>query len=113
MFAMTCAHRDYPFGTRLRVTNMQNDLSAECIVNDRGPFVDGRDIDLSYAVAKKIGVIGSGVARVMLEQNGRDDSYVQQAKVQTSDLRGPFAIQVGAFTDNINAIRLTVSLKLK
>ena len=113
MYAMTCAHKEYPFGTRLKVTNLENNRSAECVVNDRGPFVEGRDIDLSYAVAKEIGIIGPGVSRVMLETNGRDDSYIRAVKVQTSEMKGPFAIQVGAFTESINAIQLKVALRLK
>ena len=106
MYAMTCAHKEYPFGTRLKVTNIENNRSAECVVNDRGPFVEGRDIDLSYAVAKEIGVIGPGISRVMLETNGRDNSYIRPVKVQTSEMKGPFAIQVGAFTESINAIQI-------
>lgn len=113
MYAMTCAHKEYPFGTRLKVTNIENNRSTECVVNDRGPFVEGRDIDLSYAVAKEIGVIGPGISRVMLETNGRDKSYIKPVKVQTSEKTGLFAIQVGAFTDSINAVRLKVALRLK
>lgn len=113
MYAMTCAHKEYPFGTRLKVTNLENNRSAECVVNDRGPFVEGRDIDLSYAVAKEIGVIGPGISRVLLEPNGRDDSYIRPVKVQTSEKTGLFAIQVGAFTESINAIQLKVGLRLK
>jgi len=113
MYAMTCAHKEYPFGTRLRVTNVENNRSTECIVNDRGPFVEDRDIDLSYAAAKEIGVIGPGIARVLLEPTGRDNSYIRPVKFQTSEKTGPFAIQVGAFTENINAIQLKGALKLK
>jgi len=113
MYAMTCAHKEYPFGTRLKVTNMENKRSAECVVNDRGPFVEGRDIDLSYAVAKEIGVIGPGMTRVTLETKGRDNSYIRPVKVQTSEMKGPFAIQVGAFTDSIKAIQLKVALRQK
>jgi len=113
MYAMTCAHKEYPFGTRLKVTNIDNNRSAECVVNDRGPFVEGRDIDLSYAVAKEIGVIGPGISRVMIETNGRDDSYIRPVKVQTSEKTGLFAIQVGAFADSINAIQLKVALRLE
>ena len=113
MYAMTCAHKEYPFGTRLKVTNMENNRSAECVVNDRGPFVNGRDIDLSYAVANEIGVIGPGMTSVLLETKGRDDSYIRPVKVQTSEMKGPFAIQVGAFTESINAIQLKVALRQK
>ncbi|MBI5641646.1 MAG: septal ring lytic transglycosylase RlpA family protein [Nitrospirae bacterium] len=113
MHASTCAHREYPFGTRLRVTNMFNNKAAECVVNDRGPFVEGRDLDLSYAVAKEIGVIGPGTSKVLIEVSGRDASYIRKVKVQAGDRTGPFAIQVGSFTESVNAIRLKAALKLK
>jgi rare lipoprotein A len=113
MYSMTCAHKEYPFGTRLKVTNVANSKTAECTVNDRGPFVAGRDIDLSYAVAKEIGIIGPGTGRVFLEVDGRDASYVRKVKVQSSGKTGPFAIQVGSFTESINAVRLKVALRLK
>ena len=51
--------REYPFGTRLKVTNISNNKTVNCLVNDRGPFVEGRDLDLSYAAAKEIGLIGT------------------------------------------------------
>lgn len=113
MYAMTCAHKEYPFGTRVQVTNILNNRSAECIINDRGPFVEGRDIDLSYAMAKEIELIGIGTGKVLLEINGRESSYIRQVKVQISEKTGLFAIQVGAFTDSVNAIQLKVALKLK
>jgi rare lipoprotein A len=113
MYAKTCAHKEYPFGTRVQVTNVLNNRSAECIVNDRGPFVEGRDIDLSYAMAKEIELIGTGTGKVLLEVNGRDDSYIRPVRFQTSEKIGLFAIQVGAFTEDINAIQLKVALKLK
>src|ERR1700690_2008294 len=75
MHAKTCAHKEYPFGTRLKVTHLANNKSTECVVNDRGPFIAGRDIDLSYAVAREIGVIGPETSRVLIEVNGRDESY--------------------------------------
>lgn len=62
--ALTCAHRSLPFDTQLVVTNPDNGKSVEVRVNDRGPFVRGRDIDLSYAAAKEIGIILQGVAPV-------------------------------------------------
>jgi len=98
----------------LKVTNTNNSRSVECIVNDRGPFIEGRDIDLSYAAAKEIGMIGTGTARVMLEVQGRDASYIRTVKIQPEDRRtGPFAVQVGSFTDSVNAVRLKVALRLK
>ena len=63
--AMTCAHRSLPFGTRLRVTH--GDRSVVVTVNDRGPFVRGRVLDLSTAAARAVGITGAGVGRVVAE----------------------------------------------
>jgi rare lipoprotein A len=62
--AMTAAHRTYPCGTRVRVTNMRNGRSAVVTVVDRGPFIRGRIIDMSRGAARSIGLIQSGVGRV-------------------------------------------------
>jgi len=67
-YAMTAAHPTLPFGTRLRVTNLENRRSAIVRVNDRGPFVDGRVIDLSLAAARALGIAEEGVARVRLQR---------------------------------------------
>ncbi len=77
MYRKTCAHREYPFGTMLKVTNVSNNKSVYCLVNDRGPFISGRDIDLSYAAAREIGLIGEGVGEVKIEYAGRDTSYIK------------------------------------
>jgi rare lipoprotein A len=63
--ALTCAHRSLPFGTRLRVTH--GDRSVVVTVNDRGPFVRGRVLDLSTAAARAVGLTGAGVGRVLAE----------------------------------------------
>ncbi len=111
MYALTCAHREYPFGTRLLVTNPGNNKEVECIVNDRGPFVAGRDLDLSYAAAKKIDLIGPGTATVMIEPEGRDLRYVKYVKY---DVRGPVVtIQIASFRDEATAKRLKKALELK
>lgn len=65
--SLTCAHKFYPFGTRLKVTNLSNEKSVIVKVIDRGPFGKGRIIDLSWAAAKEIGMIAQGVARVKVE----------------------------------------------
>lgn len=65
--SLTCAHRYYPFGTRLKVTNLSNNKSVIVKVIDRGPFGRGRIIDLSWAAAKAIGMIAQGVASVKIE----------------------------------------------
>lgn len=65
--ALTAAHKSLPFGTKLKVTNLRNGLSVLVRVNDRGPYVKGRIIDLSKAAARKIGIGRAGTARVKLE----------------------------------------------
>lgn len=69
--AYTAAHRSLPFGTRVRVTNVRNGRSVIVTINDRGPFIRGRIIDLSTAAARSIGMIGSGIAPVRVEVLGR------------------------------------------
>ena len=66
MHALTAAHRTLPFGTRLRVMNLDNKRVVEVRVNDRGPVVPGRDLDLSYAAARKLGAVGAGVIPVSI-----------------------------------------------
>lgn len=66
--ALTAAHRTLPFGTRLRITNVRNGKSVVVRVNDRGPFVKGRGIDLSRAAADLLGIVRRGVARVMIQE---------------------------------------------
>ncbi|MGB6296460.1 MAG: septal ring lytic transglycosylase RlpA family protein [Rivularia sp. (in: cyanobacteria)] len=68
---MTAAHRTLPFGTRVRVTNMRNGRSVVVRINDRGPFIRGRVIDLSRGAAGVIGMIGRGIAPVRVEVLGR------------------------------------------
>jgi peptidoglycan lytic transglycosylase len=65
--ALTMAHRTLPFGTRVRVTNLENQRSVEVVVNDRGPFVSGRIADLSEAAARRIGMIVDGVVEALLD----------------------------------------------
>lgn len=110
MYDLTCAHKRYPFGSTVRVTNISNGRSVECIVNDRGPFVGGRDIDLSYAAARKIGLINQGVADVRVEYLGRDSSYVR--RVSYSSGKGPYTVQVGSFKKHSNALHLKKSLDI-
>lgn len=89
---MTAAHRTLPFGTYVMVTNLANGRSVVVRINDRGPFVRGRVIDLSYAAARVLGIVGPGTARVRL--------------VQLKGFKGPAGtdrqvvvwIQVGAYT---------------
>jgi len=65
--AFTMAHRTLPFGTRVRVTNLENQRSVEVVVNDRGPFVSGRIADLSEAAARRLGMVADGVVEALLD----------------------------------------------
>jgi len=64
---LTAAHRDLPFGTRVRVTNLANKRSVVVTINDRGPFVRGRIIDLSHRAAADLGFLKAGVTKVLVE----------------------------------------------
>jgi rare lipoprotein A len=64
---LTAAHPTLPFGTRLRVTNVANGRSVTVRINDRGPFIAGRSVDVSYSAAERIGIIDRGVAKVKLD----------------------------------------------
>jgi peptidoglycan lytic transglycosylase len=64
---LTAAHRTLPFGTRLRVTNVATGQSVTVRVNDRGPFIPGRVVDVSYSAATTLGMVGGGIAKVKLE----------------------------------------------
>jgi rare lipoprotein A (peptidoglycan hydrolase) len=64
---LTAAHPTLPFGTRLRVTNIASGQSVTVRVNDRGPYVRGRVVDVSYAAAETLGMVGGGVAKVKLD----------------------------------------------
>ena len=95
MYDMTAAHRTLPFGTQVKVHNLENGSDVTVRINDRGPFVEGRIIDLSYAAAQSMGM--NGVARVRLVILGYGS---------TPEEPGIFAVQVGAFSDPANANRL-------
>ncbi|MCL5024614.1 MAG: septal ring lytic transglycosylase RlpA family protein [Nitrospirae bacterium] len=109
MYALTCAHRELPFGSILQVTNPANNKTVECVVNDRGPFVSGRDLDLSYGAAKQIGLLSTGPVRIAYL--GRNESYIREVKYTSSG--GPFTVQVGSFKEVDNALRLKAGLGLK
>jgi rare lipoprotein A len=111
MYAYTCAHREYPFGTKLKITHASNGRVVYCLVNDRGPFITGRDIDLSYAAARDIDLLKAGTSAVLVEYAGRDTSFIR--KVEYASYAGALTIQAGSFRDFSNAERLKASLELK
>ncbi len=73
MYAMTCAHRTLPLGTLLRVENLDNGRTVTVRVNDRGPYVEGRIVDLSYGAAERLGMLETGTARVRLTSLGSEN----------------------------------------
>ena len=95
MYDMTAAHRTLPFGTRVTVHDLENGHDVTVRINDRGPFVEGRIIDLSYAAAQAMHM--PGIAQVYLEILGLGAGGAAP---------GVFAVQVGAFRDQRNAERL-------
>jgi rare lipoprotein A len=64
--SLTAAHRTLPFGTKVKVENLKNGRSVVVRINDRGPFVHGRIIDLTRAAASQLGIVGAGTAHVRL-----------------------------------------------
>lgn len=111
MYAMTAAHKTLPLGTWVRVKNLDNNREIEVRINDRGPFVKGRIIDLSYTAAKKLGVVGPGTAPVKITALGRPapskkDSDKPTVYIPTDYYSGNFTVQVGAFVVRQNAENL-------
>ncbi len=95
---MTAAHPSLPFGTSVMVTNLDNERTAVVRINDRGPFVGGRIIDLSYAAARVLDMVGPGTARVRLEVlKGYPTAGAAPAAGRWSVQVGAFAIQENAF----------------
>ena len=122
MYKMTAAHKSLRLPTYVRVTNLDNGKSVVVRVNDRGPFVAGRIIDLSFAAAHKIGMTGQGTAPVEIEVVGPDDT-----RTATRDSSAPgnrsgrpvpnvrwgenVFVQVGAFRDADNAEQIGARLR--
>lgn len=125
MHAMTAAHKSLPLPTRVRVTNLKNQRSVVVTVNDRGPFVDNRIIDMSYAAAQQLGMIREGTAMVSVEALPFDAPAVPvtadtappiPSMVATASAAPPPAtpaiyLQVGAFGEAANAEKLKMRLE--
>ncbi len=116
MYAMTAAHKTLPLGVFVKVTNQETGQQAVVRVNDRGPFIAGRIIDLSFAAAEKVGVVGPGTAPVIVEALGyrADSKGSAKSPVYTQPRSydiGTFAVQVGAFTVQPNADRLAADMR--
>ena len=100
MYQLTCAHKTLPLGTMVIVTNLENGQSLELRVNDRGPFVKERIIDLSYAAARILGIYEKGTAFVKVETVG---PWIEEPQ--------RIALQVGSFADEANAQKLAEVLR--
>jgi rare lipoprotein A len=103
MHELTAAHRTLPFGSIVRVTNLDNGKRTEVRINDRGPFVADRVIDLSLSAAQAIGMVGPGIAKVRLE-------IVEGPQ---NPQPGFFGVQVGAFETQSSAERLRTQLEAR
>ncbi|MDX8401305.1 MAG: septal ring lytic transglycosylase RlpA family protein [Mariprofundaceae bacterium] len=106
MHAMTAAHKTLPLPTMVRVTNLENGRSVVVRVNDRGPFVKGRLIDLSWAAAKALGFLEKGTARVRVQTLDMQPGTPTRATAPVTPHAGRIYIQLGAFASRANAERL-------
>ncbi len=124
---LTAAHKTLPFGTKVRVTNLTNNKSVDVVVNDRGPYVDGRVIDLSRAAAELLDFENYGLADVRLEiidpgdgkvtVMGRtidnvsvDEKEFYEFEINRFKPKG-FGVQVGTYEELVNLMRLAENLK--
>ena len=117
MYGKTAAHKILPLDTVVKVTNLTNQKTILLPVNDRGPFVKGRVIDLSYGAARDLEMIGPGVVEVRVEALAREVGNVKGREgvtplIEVQDFRrGEFTIQVGAFENRQNALKLAERLR--
>ncbi len=101
MYKVSAAHKTLPLGTKARVTNLDNGRSVVVIINDRGPFVGTRIIDMSYGAAKKLAMVDEGLANVRIDVISMPGDYTQ----------GYFTLQFGSFGDKANATAVQHKLK--
>ena len=124
---LTAAHKTLPFGTRVKVTNVANNESVEVVINDRGPYVENRIIDLSKAAAEKLGFINQGLADIRLEVidagdgNTSDpiktfdhvaveDEEFYEFEITRLKPKG-YGVQIGTYQELVNLMRLSDNLK--
>lgn len=124
---LTAAHKTLPFGTRVKITNMSNSATVEVVINDRGPYVDNRIIDLSKAAAEKLGFINQGLADIRLEVidagDGKtsdpiktfdnvavEDEEFYEFEITRLKPKG-YGVQIGTYQELVNLMRLSDNLK--
>jgi rare lipoprotein A len=105
MYGISAAHRTLPLGTVVRVTHTENGRKVTLRINDRGPFVEGRIIDLSYGAARRLGMVREGIADVVVEAFGSAGDAASLAAP------GTFSLQVGSFLVLDNAEELQETLR--
>lgn len=124
---LTAAHKTLPFGTKVRVTNMANNKTVEVIINDRGPYVDGRIIDLSKSAAEKLDFIQQGLAEVTVAvidagdgKGGGQIKPIMNVAVDEKEFYGfeverlapkGFGVQIGTYQELVNLMRMADNLK--
>jgi rare lipoprotein A len=124
---LTAAHKTLPFGTKVKVTNLDNNESVEVVINDRGPYVDSRIIDLSKSAAEKLGFVNKGLAEVKIEviDAGDGKSKSQQMPIDNVTVEEKefynfeierlqpkgFGVQIGTYQELVNLMRLSDNLK--
>lgn len=123
----TGAHKTLPFGTKVRVTNLENNKTVEVVINDRGPYVDGRIIDLSRSAAEELDYINKGLAEVKIEVidagDGKgggvnvpidrvavDEKEFYDFEIQRFEPKG-WGVQIGTYQELVNLMRLADNLK--
>lgn len=120
MYAMTAAHRTYAMNTVLKVTNLQNKKSVKVRINDRGPFYSSRNIDLSYAAAKKLGIAKQGVGKVKIEvlsHSKKPATYkatpLQKTSIKKTTIPRNNLVQIASFFDPKSANEFKKQQKYK
>jgi rare lipoprotein A len=112
MHRMTAAHKTLPFGSIVKVDRRDTGADVKVRINDRGPFIEGRIIDLSYAAAKKIGLDHDGVAPVKIKVVGHEEIQPVPPPMTTlGESHGCFWVQVAAFSDHGRASRAEAELE--
>lgn len=124
---LTAAHKTLPFGTRVKVTNLANNESVEVVINDRGPYVENRILDLSKSAAEKLGFVNQGLADIRLEVidagDGKtsdpiktvdhvvvEDREFYDFEISRQNPKG-FGVQIGTYQELVNLMRLSDNLK--
>jgi rare lipoprotein A len=124
---LTAAHKTLPFGTKVKVTNQSNKKTVEVVINDRGPYVEGRIIDLSKSAAEKLDFITQGLADVTIEvidagdgKGGGQIQLIDQVVVDEKEYYdfevarlkpSGFGIQIGTYQELVNLMRMADNLK--